>query len=275
MVDTAAEASAAGITDFGALSIANLNKKWNDFLSDFDARKDLVEAEVVRQEHNEDLRLKFTEAAKALKQFNTENFVFVNAQGTEELESDLAALQARKPSIFAGSDSLAQVENFHTQLEAAGVSNNPHTDLTFAVLRLEFEQLLKATAAKEALLQKEILKKKNSSVSAEQLAEFREVFEHFDKDKSGALRRLEFKSCLQSLGENPSDAEVDSLIAQIGTDGTVNFEAFTQLMVKRSSDSDTRDQILEAFKTLAGDKQFITQDDLKRALPLEKVEYLV
>jgi len=170
---------------------------------------------------------------------------------------------------------LAKVENFHTQLEAAGVSNNPHTDLTFAVLRLEFEQLLKATSAKEALLQKEILKKKNSSVSAEQLAEFREVFEHFDKDKSGVLRRLEFKSCLQSLGENPSDAEVDSLIAQIGSDGTVNFEAFTELMVKRSSDSDTRDQILEAFKTLAGDKQFITQDDLKRALPAEKVEYLV
>eukprot|EP01103_Thecamoeba_quadrilineata_P002430 TRINITY_DN12390_c0_g1_i1.p1 TRINITY_DN12390_c0_g1~~TRINITY_DN12390_c0_g1_i1.p1 ORF type:complete len:1553 (+),score=563.11 TRINITY_DN12390_c0_g1_i1:26-4660(+) len=274
LVDLHTEATTAGITDFGALSIDNLTKKWNDFLADYDTRSTNVDAEIARQEHNENLRVQFADAAKSLRQFITDNHSHLNAAGSGDLEADLADLQARRPSILGASELLAKVEDFHSQLEAAGVSNNPHTDLTFAVLRLEYDQLVKATGAKESLLQKEILKKKNSSVSAEQLAEFREVFEHFDKDKTGALRRLEFKSCLQSLGENPSDAEVDSLISQIGTDGTVNFEAFTELMVKRSSDSDSREQILEAFKTLAGDKAFITVDDLKRALPAEKVDYL-
>jgi len=46
-------------------------------------------------------------------------------------------------------------------------------------------------------------------------------------------------------------------------------------MSKKAADSESRDQILEAFKTLAGDKEFVLEEDLRRALPAEKVNYLV
>jgi len=60
------------------------------------------------------------------------------------------------------------------------------------------------TKSREVFLEKKILETKASGVSSEQIDEFKEVFEFFDKDKSGKLNRLEFKSCLQSLGEDPS-----------------------------------------------------------------------
>lgn len=39
------------------------------------------------------------------------------------------------------------------------------------------------------------------------MKEFRESFDHFDKDKSGALSDLEFRGCLLSLGVDiPAEA---------------------------------------------------------------------
>jgi len=45
-------------------------------------------------------------------------------------------------------------------------------------------------------------------------------------------------------------------------------------MANKSADSESKDQILEAFRALGGDKGFITEDELRRALPAEKVAYL-
>jgi len=156
----------------------------------------------------------------------------------------------------------------------AGVTDNQHTDIQSATLKVDFDQLVKLTSQKEGILQKEILHKKGSKVSAEQLAEFKEVFDHFDKDRSGALGRLEFKSCLQSLGFAEEDAAVDRILADIGSGGKVKFDAFVNFMSTKTADTDTKDQILEAFKVLAANKAFITEDDMRRALPAEKVKYL-
>jgi Ca2+-binding EF-hand superfamily protein len=43
---------------------------------------------------------------------------------------------------------------------------------------------------------------------------------------------------------------------QVDANGTgkVDFEAFTQFMVKRTKDNDSPDEIFESFKSIAGDK---------------------
>jgi len=156
----------------------------------------------------------------------------------------------------------------------SGVTENKHTDIQFATLKVDYDQLVKVTAQKEGILQKEILQKQGSKVSAEQLAEFREVFDHFDKDKSGTLGRLEFKSCLQSLGFAEEDAALDKIISEIGSAGKVKFDSFVNFVSTKTADTDTKDQILEAFKVLAGNKDFITEDDMRKALPSEKVLFL-
>jgi len=78
-----------------------------------------------------------------------------------------------------------------------------------------------------------------------------------------------------SLGEDLTDAELDGTIARIGTNNKVPFEAFVEFMSSKAADSESKPQILEAFRTLAGDKQFILEEDLRRALPGEKVDYLI
>jgi actinin alpha len=256
-------------------SPSDIQGRWTTFLADADSRKHALDAELAKQQHNESLRVQFAEKAKALHAFIQEHSAFVNTNSSAELEDQLKEIQARKPTVFGGSEQLSAVESLSTQLTEAGVTHNPHTDLSFPTLRADFQQLVKETNNKETLIQKEIIQKTGSRVSAEQLAEFREVFDHFDKDRRGSLNRLEFKSCLQSLGEDLADGELDKIIAAIGTDGKVPFDSFCDFMANKSADSDSKDQILEAFQSLGGNKGFITEDELRRALPGEKVDYLV
>lgn len=267
--DLAANNLSAGV------AIEDLTARWNAFLADFDARQQSLAQEAQRLANNEQLRVQFADQAKALQAFINEHSSAVNSTQQGELEDQLKEIQARKPTIHNGASLLEQVGALAKSLEDAGVRSNQHTELNYPTLKVAYEQLVKLTNNKEALIQKEIFQKANSSVSAEQLAEFKEVFEHFDKDKSGSLGRLEFKSCLQSLGEDLADAEIDATIASIGTGGRVPFEAFVNFMSNKAADSDSQPQILEAFRTLSGDKEFVTEDDLRRALPGEKVDFLI
>jgi len=263
-----------GITDLGnAPHIDAITASWNQLGNDINSRRDTLAAELQRQESNESLRQQFAASASELNALIQEQSAGINAV-SGALEEQLKNVQARKPTINSGQEKLHRLEELHRQLEHAGVTSNPHTHLNFATIKVDYEQLLKIASNKESLIQNEIIKKSNSSVSAEQVAEFKEVFEHFDKDRTGTLSRLEFKSCLQSLGEDLPDAELDAIIANIGSGGRVPFQAFVNFMSKKAADSDTKDQILEAFKTIAGDKEFITEEELRRVLPAEKVAYL-
>jgi len=256
-------------------AVADVTSRWNSFLSDLDSRRDALAQELARQQSNENLRVQFAEKAKSVNSFIHEQSAAINSPGTGSLQDQLSVVQARRPVITAAEERLREVEHLAQQLESAGVTSNPHTDLTYPALKANYQELAKVATNKETLIQKEILRQTNANVTAEQLAEYKEVFEHFDKDRTGFLDRLQFKSSLQSIGEDFPDAELDRIIAQIGTNGRVGFEAFVSFVSSKAADSETKPQILEAFRTLAGDKDFVTEEDLRRALPADKVNYLV
>jgi len=267
--------AASGVTDLGPHTPDSLHSRWTAVLADADTRKDALAQELKKQEHREELRANFAEKAKAFHAFIQEQSTAVNKQEAGGLEDQLKSLQSRKPTIFAGANQLTAVEALNTQLSEAGVTHNPHTDLNYPTLKADYESLVKETNNKESLIQKEIIQKSGSRVTAEQLAEFKEVFGAFDKDRAGSLNRLQFKSCLQSLGEDLSDADLDKTIAAIGTGGKVSFEAFCEFMGNKAADSESKEQILDAFRALSGGQEFVTEEVMKRALPQEKVAYLV
>lgn len=73
-----------------------------------------------------------------------------------------------------------------------------------------------------------------TNITEEQLKEFRESFDHFDKDKSGFLSALEFRGCLLSLGidipaePNPeNDHEFNRIMARVdpNRDNKISFAA--------------------------------------------------
>ncbi|MEQ2214318.1 hypothetical protein XENOCAPTIV_001246, partial [Xenoophorus captivus] len=57
--------------------------------------------------------------------------------------------------------------------------------------------------------------------------------------------------------------------------GTVTFQAFIDFMSRETTDTDTADQVIASFKILAGDKNFITADELRRELPPDQAEYCI
>ncbi|XP_073421299.1 alpha-actinin-1-like isoform X1 [Dendrobates tinctorius] len=54
--------------------------------------------------------------------------------------------------------------------------------------------------------------------------------------------------------------------------GVVTFQAFIDFMSQETTDTDTADQVMASFKVLAGDKKYITADELRRELPPDQAE---
>ena len=65
-------------------------------------------------------------------------------------------------------------------------------------------------------------------ISADDRAEIREIFDHFDKDHNGAIDAEEFTSLLDALGADmaPEEIEVGLSIVDVDGNGTVEWAEF-------------------------------------------------
>ncbi len=88
------------------------------------------------------------------------------------------------------------------------------------------------------------------SLSEEQVAEFKEAFSLFDKDGNGAITTKELGTVMRSLGQNPSDSELQDMINEVDADGngTIDFSEFLTLMVRKMQTTEQDDELREAFK---------------------------
>jgi calmodulin len=64
--------------------------------------------------------------------------------------------------------------------------------------------------------------------------DFRTIFNIFDKDGGGSIEESEIRQVFQSLGQDPTEDEVKTMINSVdeNNDGTVDFEEFLLLMAK-------------------------------------------
>ena len=84
----------------------------------------------------------------------------------------------------------------------------------------------------------------------EQIAEFKEAFSLFDRDGDGNITTKELGTVMRSLGQNPDERELQDLINDIDADGNgnIDFPEFLSLMAKKMKDTDTEEELIEAFK---------------------------
>src|SRR4051812_30240371 len=80
---------------------------------------------------------------------------------------------------------------------------------------------------------------------------------------------------MRSWSERVQGGPLDQLLAKIGTDGRVSVQQFIEYMEKLNADVDSPDQINEAFRTIAGGKDFVTEAQLRQVMPGEKVDALI
>lgn len=64
-------------------------------------------------------------------------------------------------------------------------------------------------------------------LTEEQIAEFKEAFSLFDKDGDGTITTKELGTVMRSLGQNPTEAELQDMINEVDADGEYNISGST------------------------------------------------
>jgi actinin alpha len=262
---------------YSEVSISQLQQLWASINNLIEERRSALAAELNRQQSNEALRVSFAQKANSFGDWiKSKNSAIEGLSG--EIQAQLDSLSAIGSGLGEGKHQYDDCVALTHQLDSAQVSDNPHTTFTIEALKSQWEALNVLITKKRQVLEKELLAQSGSGLSASQIAEFKECFKHFDKDEDNLLSRLELGACLKSLGEEVGFEEggkLDSILHGIDgdSDGKVTFEEFVGYMERVSSGSDTPDSIKQAFKVLAGDKDYVTEADLRSVLPAEKVTY--
>ena len=92
-------------------------------------------------------------------------------------------------------------------------------------------------------------------LTEEQIAEFKEAFQIFDKDGDGLITTKELGTVMRSLGQNLSEEELKSMIEDVDKDksGTIDFQEFLGLMAWKMKESGIEEELIEAFKVFDRD----------------------
>ena len=89
----------------------------------------------------------------------------------------------------------------------------------------------------------------------QQIIEFREAFQAFDKDGNGSISTKELGTVMRSLRQNLSEAEIKQMIEIVDEDksGTIDFKEFLNLMARNMKIVNKEEELLDALNTLDQD----------------------
>uniref|UniRef100_A0A8C8WTV3 Actinin alpha 4 n=1 Tax=Panthera leo TaxID=9689 RepID=A0A8C8WTV3_PANLE len=262
-----------------------INSKWEKVQQLVPKRDHALLEEQSKQQSNEHLRRQFASQANVVGpwiQTKMEEIGRISIEMNGTLEDQLNHLKRYERSIVDYKPNLDLLEQQHQLIQEALIFDNKHTNYTMEHIRVGWEQLLTTIARTINEVENQILTRDAKGISQEQMQEFRASFNHFDKDHGGALGPEEFKACLISLGydvenDRQGDAEFNRIMSVVDPNhsGLVTFQAFIDFMSRETTDTDTADQVIASFKVLAGDKNFIPAEELRRELPPDQAEYCI
>jgi len=199
--------------------------------------------------------------------------------------SDLQAALDKQNHLLASlkgmSDEKNPVANAEALCEEANIESNNYTDHTTDDLEFEMSALEKLINRNIASLQGQIAAASGSGISAEQMKEYKETFTHFDVDGDQKLNRLEFKSCLTTLGLigidfEGGDAKFEHIFQDVSHGASdIVFDSFVEYMNRLAGASMDQNQIAQSFNTLAGGRPTLTVNDCTAAgLQKEEIEFI-
>jgi Ca2+-binding EF-hand superfamily protein len=89
------------------------------------------------------------------------------------------------------------------------------------------------------------------------------------QDGDGTITTLELGTVMRSLGQNPTEAELQDMINEVDADGngTIDFPEFLTMMARKMKDTDSEEEIKEAFKVFDKDGNgYISAAELRHVM---------
>ncbi|KAH6558449.1 hypothetical protein KP509_1Z063000 [Ceratopteris richardii] len=107
------------------------------------------------------------------------------------------------------------------------------------------------------------------TLTAEQIQEFKEAFDLFDKKRDGCISSKDLGTVMRSLGQNPTEAELQDMTREADPSGkgTIDFNTFLPLMARKMKDTDSEEELKEAFKVFDKERNgFISAAELRHVM---------
>jgi calmodulin len=100
---------------------------------------------------------------------------------------------------------------------------------------------------------------------------------NFFQDGDGTITSKELGTVMRSLGQNPTEAELQDMINEVDADGngTIDFPEFLTMMARKMRDTDSEEEIKEAFKVFDKDGNgYISAAELRHVMTNLGVSFL-
>uniref|UniRef100_A0A8C7FBJ4 Actinin, alpha 1 n=1 Tax=Oncorhynchus kisutch TaxID=8019 RepID=A0A8C7FBJ4_ONCKI len=247
----------AGTNPYTTINPQDINAKWDKVRQLVPQRDQALIEEHARQQNNERLRRQFANQANVIGpwiQTKMEEIGRISIEMHGTLEDQLTHLRQYEKNIVNYKPKIDQLEETHQLIQEH--------------IRVGWEQLLTTIARTINEIENQILTRDAKGISQDQMNEFRASFNHFD--------RVSFTE-KRPYREEEGEAEFSRIMSIVDPNrvGVVTFQAFIDFMSRETADTDTADQVMASFKVLAGDKNYILADELRRELPPDQAEYCI
>jgi Ca2+-binding EF-hand superfamily protein len=228
----------------------------------------------------DNLRQEFARPANAFFEQLMGFKAFVTAPTEGTIAEQIAALQAKRGELATLEPQLPQIKTAEEACDAANIEENEYSDHSYDDLLTTFKQLMRVFDKKILLLESQANETK-SGVAPEKMAEFQASFTHFDGDHDGHLDRREFKSCLASLGLidvdfGAKDEKVERIFNDVSQGNSlITFDQYVRYMITLAEDTVDPAQLAQSFRVVAGEKDFVTAEDMARGqLTPDQVQFV-
>lgn len=255
------------------LSVALLRTKKEELDAAQAARRAVYTSELARWRENDALCKAFSEFVlpmhTACKQM-MEKMGDIAVAEEEQLAGVDAALSKLQDICFK----LPEGSKMAAELEARGVTLNPHTVVTMGVVQCELESVQSIAEQKKPHLEAMIKYKQYKGISPEQYAETETIFNDYDTDGSKSISAPELQKCLYAMGEERTKKEIAEFMKKYAKGRkALKFEEFRELMIVLIGDMGTHDGLIESFRVISSGREAILLDDLGELLVPDDVAF--
>ncbi|KAJ1885848.1 alpha-actinin, partial [Kickxella alabastrina] len=194
--------------------------------------------------------------------------------GLDDQLDTVNGLITRARPLSAALRRLAELE---LQCSRANIDEHDYTVYSVGDLEYDSGMMMKALEKKARFIENQSVVRNMTNLTPAQLEEFDATFRYFDRDGTNVLNDVEFRAALDSLGHLFSDNEFAALYDQLSCGSEyISFEVYIRFMVELTEDQTTPEQLLQSFSVIAGDKEHVTEADLRMSeLSPPSIAYLV